>query len=132
MDFIPFDITICDNDYEVNFNDMTIINKRAKDDYEDVGISISFPDYLIEEINNTNKEIIPYIPEINEHLFVIPDIYQPNQNDDFGVYENNNATIPNMYQGDEFSFHDDKLKVFAMSYNMLRIMSGMAGLSYSN
>lgn len=131
MDFLPFDINICDDEYEVNFNDMTIINKLPKND-EDIGISISFPDYLIGEINNVGKEIIPYVPEIDEHPFAIPHIYQPNQNYDFSVYENNNATIPNMYQRDEFSFHDDKLKVFATNYNILRIMSGMAGLSYSN
>jgi len=143
MDFIPFDINLYNNEYEVNFDDVTIINRIYNNFDEEIGISISFPDYLINQINNTCQEIIPFVSVINntsqEITSIVPIINEY-------VSPVIKKTIPNMFQNrerpsdpyDPYDPYDpqnssyNNLKVFATNYNILRIMSGMAGLSYSN
>ena len=125
MNFTTFNINLCNNQnnedneyYEVDFSEISIqINKKQYDDKID--ILISFPENLINEpinqktIQEITQEIIPYVPKIN--------CIQPIDDSFASVLPSNNDEYP-----------DSKLQMFAMSYNILRIMSGMGGLSYSS
>lgn len=129
MDFISLNIR--DNgELEVDFSGIVIdqhINKNIQD--YDSGISIKFPADFFEN----NLAIVPFNNSIVQiQIDSVDNNYDNNHyNNDETEQEIDNE--PYKWPQDEFSFRQtNDLHIFATNYNILRIMSGMAGLSYSD
>jgi hypothetical protein len=68
---------------------------------------------------------------INLYSFAInPLEHQPSGTCNFSRIDN--ATLNLTFDSDVTSISDNKLSIFTMNYNILRVMSGLAGMAYSN
>ena len=74
-------------------------------------------------------------PGINVYSFAItPEDHQPSGTCNFSRIDNAqlNINITKNTISKDYNSGDAKIKIYAVNYNILRIMSGMAGLAYSN
>ena len=74
-------------------------------------------------------------PGINVYSFAItPEDHQPSGTCNFSRIDNAhlNFTVTNNTISSSYNSGNAKIRIYAVNYNILRIMSGMAGLAYSN
>ena len=74
-------------------------------------------------------------PGINVYSFAItPEDHQPSGTCNFSRIDNAhlNVTVTNNTISSIYNSGNAKIRIYAVNYNILRIMSGMAGLAYSN
>ena len=74
-------------------------------------------------------------PGINVYSFAItPEDHQPSVTCNFSRIDNAhlNVTVTNNTISSTYNSGNAKIRIYAVNYNILRIMSGMAGLAYSN
>lgn len=121
MDFVQIGININDDDdHEVNFTDDIIIPTNKNKEIE-FTITIKFPDSLINESSHKNWEIVQIDATINKQIENAIIEYKT-----IPTNEQNKIYVPSE-EKDYVSF-----QIYAMNYNVLRIMSGMAKLCYSS
>lgn len=76
---------------------------------------------------------IPDSPGINVYSFALrPEDHQPSGTCNFSRIDNARLVLTLSPYIDETDEYNGVVKVFATNYNVLRIMSGMGGLAYSN
>lgn len=76
---------------------------------------------------------VPVSPGINVYSFALkPEEHQPSGSCNFSRIDNATLQLTISYNTDTLTDVDAKVKIFAVNYNVLRIMSGMGGLAYSN
>jgi len=75
-----------------------------------------------------HHERVPEDKHINVYSFALkPEEHQPSGTCNMSRIDNATLNLESINQGDS-----DTVKVFAVNYNVLRVMSGMGGLAYSN
>jgi len=76
---------------------------------------------------------IPLSPGINVYSFALkPEDHQPSGTCNFSRIDNAHLNLRLRGEGEDTPSTNGVTKVFAVNYNVLRIMSGMGGLAYSN
>ncbi|QKF94022.1 divergent capsid protein [Fadolivirus algeromassiliense] len=128
MNFIEICIYVHNNDDMVDFSNVDDINNintsialtNSKNDFT---ITIKFHDNLIYETNQTND-----IDQIPDKTNQIAD--ETNQIDDEIITIDD--AIQSIVPTNEIYRIPDETVIYAHSFNILRIMAGMSGLSYSS
>ena len=76
---------------------------------------------------------IPDSPGINVYSFALkPEEHQPSGSCNFSRIDNATLVLTIAYSSATLDTAQAKVRVYAVNYNVLRIMSGMGGLAYSN
>lgn len=76
---------------------------------------------------------IPTSPGINVYSFGLkPEEHQPSGTVNMSRIDNTTLYLKIQYRDSSLTSVDAKLRVYCVNYNVLRIMSGMGGLAYSN
>lgn len=76
---------------------------------------------------------IPDSPGINVYSFALkPEEHQPSGSCNFSRIDNATLVLDVAYTTENLEGVNAKVRVYAVNYNVLRIMSGMGGLAYSN
>lgn len=76
---------------------------------------------------------IPHSPGVNVYSFALkPEEHQPSGSCNFSRIDNATLVLDLAYLNDSLTDVQAKLRVYGVNYNVLRVMSGMGGLAYSN